>query len=147
MHALPDTVQSLDASIEQMMLPYYLVIADTGHDYSRLLRLMINLHQTTGLTIDSLGRSWNPRKHTVTLPANDEDEIYRDNYFPRRYSSDFMSIEEMAWFGEHRDTTLMMVVAGITEEKKSADSLLKMIRPYDSKAYVLHTKLYTGCMH
>lgn len=126
---------------------YYLVIADTGHSFALLHKTMFALSNNTGLEIDTMGRIYDSKTNKIILPYDDSDEMYAGYYFPRRFPSQNLSMEYLNFYFPNSDTGTIAVLAGIFEEKKKADSLLKVIKPYVSSAYVKKASVYVGCMH
>ena len=61
------------------------MVADTGKDYFKLRNQMFRLNQLLHISIDTMGRYYNKMKDEIVLRENDEDEIYRGEYFPRRF--------------------------------------------------------------
>ncbi len=133
--------------IEDEMATYYIVVADTGADYYLLRTKMFDLHKQLQLDIDTLGRAYNPQSNLIALPENDEDEIYRGEYYPRRYPSKFLSLEYLSWYQDHNERKTIALVAGIYEDNESADSALLKLKKEGPQAFVLKARVYVGCMH
>ncbi|HOS48742.1 MAG TPA: hypothetical protein PLG57_08905 [Bacteroidia bacterium] len=144
---LDSSVNSVDSSIYQDYTNYWVVIADTGLKYDRLLNQMLVLNDKVKLPIDSMGRFYNRKKDLIALPDNDEDEIYAGDYYPRRFESDYLSIEYLKYYTSASQEKMMSIVAGIFIDESSADSVLTQIRNYKSSAYKIQANLYTGCIH
>lgn len=125
---------------------YYVVVADTGPDYHRLHDKMFALKDATGLAIDTMGRFFNEKKDLIALPDNDSDEVYAGDYFPRRSPSQNLSLEYMAEYKPGSKSKTIALIAGIYENKSSADSALKTILP-QGNAFAIKSRIYVGCMH
>jgi hypothetical protein len=125
---------------------YYIVVADTGLNYYSLKEKMMTLKQASGLPIDTLGRYYNKAKNLIALPDNDADEIYAGDYFPRRYPSANLSLEYMDFYRPGSGKKTIGLIAGIYENKTSADSLLRLISS-QKDAFDFKAKVYVGCMH
>jgi hypothetical protein len=125
----------------------YIVIADTSDNYRILHQKMFSLHEISSAKIDTMGRYYNTEKRQIVSPDDDEDEMYRGEYFPRRYPSNHLSLEHLDFFKKGSDNTTMPLVTGIYETKKSADSALVYLKPIEKKAFVLKSEVYIGCMH
>ncbi len=136
-----------DTTIENDYSNYFIVIADSGSKYNPLDKLMYSLSEFTKIKVDTMNRYYNLEKKHIVLPDNDEDEIYRGDYYPRRGGNDFLSIEYTALYDKKSTEHNMCVVAGLFETKKSADSLLQIIKPFAGKAFVVEAKIYEGCLH
>lgn len=61
---------------------FFVLLADTGQDYSTLQKRMFFLHNKLNWPIDTLGRYYDQNKGAVILPENDEDELYAGEYYP-----------------------------------------------------------------
>ena len=126
---------------------YYLVVIDTSHNYYLLQRKMQVLSKDYNIAIDTMGRYYNEDKDLITLPEDDEDEMYRGQYFPRRYPSPDLSLEYLKFYNISSKEQTIALVSGIYESKHSADSALNKIKVQESKAFVLKADIYIGCMH
>jgi len=126
---------------------YYLVIVDTGQNYYPLRDKMYALNHTLNWPIDTMGRYYNVKKNEIVLPDDDEDEIYRGEYFPRRSPSAFLSMEYYNVYSEHTTSSNIALVANICETKATADSSLAVFKPQCGHAFVLKARVYVGCMH
>lgn len=126
---------------------YYVIISDTGSEYSALRNKMFELSKSAKMDIDTMDRGYNVKKGRLVLPDNHEDEMYAGEYFPRRYDSDFLSIEYLNFYTERAGENTMAVIAGIYEDKSLADSAYLSIRQIDNKALLMRSKMYIGCMH
>ena len=132
---------------------YFVVAVSGGRDYWALRRDAINAANLLGWKFDSLGRFYDPRKGIV-CPDDSTDEIYSGEYFPRRpfFDSDYVSIEVRAWFKGLNNRRFisekeMVVIAGLCDEKRRADSILGILKPRFLSARVFEDSLYLGCMH
>jgi hypothetical protein len=95
-----------------------------------------------------LGRIYDSKKGII-VPMDDEDEMYRGEYYPRRMADTFVSIEMRNAFVDSttENDNRMLLVAGIFEEKAQADSVLTLAKANYPSAKVVTTELYMGCMH
>jgi hypothetical protein len=140
--AVHDTVdEQLDAYAS-----YYIVVADTGTNYYALRDKMESLHKISGITIDTMDRFYNKTKDLIMLPDTSSDEIYAGDYYPRRYPSKNLSLEYMPYYKPDSKEKTIGLIAGIYENKSSADSALRAI-PASHKAFSFKSKVYVGCMH
>lgn len=144
-----------DPSVDESELQYadyYLVIVDKSKSYDDLRNLLFNIHEQYNIEIDTLGRYFNKDKQQIILPENDEDEIYRGEYFPRRFESRTLSIEYAYIYQENmleptEYPTEMILVSGMFAEKQKADSLQNVLKSNYKNVFVQKTKVYIGCMH
>lgn len=125
----------------------YLTVADTGQDYFALRTTMFEINKRTRLKIDTMNRYYNTRKKEIVLSDTDEDEIYRGEYFPRRFPGENLSLEYYSVFDKHSTKKNIALVAGIYETQKSADSMLSKISQLAPHGFTLKAVVYTGCMH
>lgn len=126
---------------------YYLVVVDTGLVYSELQRRMYEIGNSLNLTVDTLNRSYDVTRDLIALPADDADEMYAGDYFPRRFPDEFLSIEYMNFYQQSTREKNMALISGIYEDQKIADSALVIIQKKVKTAYTLKTEMYIGCMH
>jgi hypothetical protein len=125
---------------------YYLTIADTGKNYYKLRDEMYALHTSIPLKIDTMNRYYN-KKEGIILRENDEDEIYRGAYFPRRDAGIFLSLEYLDTYTRRSGKNTIALVAGFYETAKQANATLQKIKAKAPHAYVLRARVYVGCMH
>ena len=125
---------------------YYVLVVDTGKSYDELRTKMFNLHQSSNLAIDTLGRYYDRTKGLIQLPDDDDDEMYAGEYYPRRYPSQYLSLEYLEEYHPVSEAKTIALVAGIYETKVSADSALNAIKPREN-AFVQKSRIYVGCMH
>lgn len=126
---------------------YYVLMVDTGQQYAPLREGMERLSSAAGLKIDTLNRSYRLDKDLIALPENDEDEMYAGDYFPRRSPGDFLSIEYLNFYDERAKEKMMVLIAGIYDEKNLADSALSVIRKSGHSAVSRKIKMFVGCLH
>jgi len=153
-----DTTTSLQSSVSQdnnqledttdyNNATYFVVVADTGIDYSILHKKMFDLNKKLNISIDTMGRFYNKTKNLIALPDNDEDEIYAGDYFPRRFPSDNLSLEYLDFYQRQAGEKTIALVTGIYETEKSADSALTILRNTEKKVFKIKADIYVGCMH
>lgn len=132
---------------DDMYATCYLVIVDTGSNYTILHKKMTGLQQSLQLEIDTMGRYYNEQKHKIVVPDNSDDEMYAGEYFPRRDASSFLSLEQMDYYLSSSGARNMGLVAGIYAAGQEADSALIKVKQVERNAFVLKAKIYMGCMH
>jgi len=125
----------------------YLAIADTGKDYNSLRTEMFAINKALAIPIDTMGRYYNTKKKEIVLPDDDNDEMYRGQYFPRRFPSVSLSLEYYKTYDDISTSKNIALVAGMYEHKASADSALAAISSLGRHAFVLKAPVYAGCMH
>lgn len=126
---------------------YFVVVADTNVDYYTLNREMYHLGGALNLPIDTMGRYFNTSKDLIALPENDEDEIYAGDYFPRRFPSEFLSLEYLNFYQRNAGEKTIALVVGIYEKETSADSALIYTRELANNSFKIKADIYVGCMH
>ncbi len=125
----------------------YLVVADTGQDYYSLRDKMRAIATAHKWTIDTMGRYYNKIKKEIVLPDDDEDEMYRGEYFPRRTTSNTLSLEYYVSYNDRSTAKNIALVTAICEDAQQADSLLTLVKQDAPQAFIHKTSLYMGCMH
>ncbi len=125
----------------------YLTVADTGLSYDKLRKEMFDLHKLHGWPIDTMGRYYNTKKNEIVLSDTADDEIYRGEYFERRFPSESLSLEYFRSYSDSSSTKNIALVCGLYESKKSADSLLLILKQNAVHGFVQRAKRYMGCEH
>lgn len=154
-NSFPFTELYQDTLTDELYADYYLVVPATGKNYQQLHTNMYRLHRQFHIPVDTLGRYYNTVLHKIIVSEEDEDELYRGEYYPRRFESLSLSIENAYYYPKNQADykepvtfpTRMMVVAGMFDTPERADSLQKVIKKAFPKTKVLKTKVYIGCMH
>ncbi|MEE1945201.1 hypothetical protein VRU48_08785 [Pedobacter sp. KR3-3] len=126
---------------------YYIVVADTGLSYPKLNLKMKGLAKSLHMQIDMLGRSYNEKENLISLPKNNEDEIYAGEYFPRRIPSESLSLEYLNYYSAEARQKTIALVTGMYAELKQADSALTAVKRINPQAFKFYSKVYIGCMH
>ncbi len=126
---------------------YYIVIADTGRDYSPLFEKIKSLSSGLDLKINLMDRSYNKMKDLIALPENFEDEIYAGEYYPRREPSEFLSLEYLNFYNPASNPKTIALVAGIYGNVQDADNALTKLKQKESKGFKMLGRVYVGCMH
>jgi uncharacterized protein YcfL len=125
---------------------YYVVVADTSLNYYSLRDKMFELNKSSDIPIDTMERGYNKAKDLIALSDKDEDEIYAGEYYPRRSPSKTLSLEYLDTYQFDTSPKTIALVAGIYENKNSADSALQVINKVKT-AFVFKGRVYVGCMH
>lgn len=128
----------------------YIVVADTSYNYTELNKLMRKISSKFNLKIDTLGRTYDSDKDLICLPEDDEDEIYAGSYFPRRYSSDYLSLEYLDYYKEANmrlEAKTIALVVMISTNKLVSERMLRKIKNYSKNTFIFEGKVDYGCMH
>ena len=126
---------------------YYVIVADTSLDYNFLHAKMFSLNKELNIPIDTMGRYFNKDKNRIVLPDNDKDEMYAGEYYPRRYPSKNLSLENLRFYSKKAGENTFALVAGIYETQKSADSALTVLSTKVKKSFKIKATIFIGCMH
>ena len=126
---------------------YYIVIADTSKEYSKLQHSMFELVDKALYEIDTMNRYYDSKKDLICLPENDEDEMYRGDYFPRRSPSPTLSLEYMNFYKSSAEEKTIALVAGIYEGEGEAKVRLADVKKIIKSAFVIKSEVFVGCMH
>lgn len=126
---------------------YSIVIADTGQDYAVLDAKMYYLAEVLEMPLDTMNRTFDKKKNLIVLSENAEDEMYRGEYFPRRFSSENLSIEYLNQYQKNASEKTMAIITGIYEMPQQADSACRILRKFEPGCFTLRAKIYIGCMH
>jgi hypothetical protein len=147
-----DTVVSTDAVIDTNdyeHATYYIVVADTGKDYYLLRKQLVAIQAKTKQVFDSLGRYYDKKKNMIVVPysAEDPEDLYAGDYYPRRFPSETLSLEYLDFYKNTSGHGTIALVAGIYEQERLADSAVTSLHQLRFKAFRLKTHMYIGCMH
>lgn len=142
---LTDTTKPIDTAEDKPYATFYITMVDTAADYPLLDKKMYALSAATHILVDTQERHYDKKKKEIICPEDSDDEMYRGEYYPRRYEGVSLSIEQMSWFQEK--SKQMGLMAAICTTSEQADSVLNVIKPFAPRAYVYKASLYMGCMH
>jgi hypothetical protein len=145
---LDDSAGDLDsANMVNEYQTFYLVTIAEGNNYDTLLKVAHSAAKSLHLKVDLMNRSYNPEKGIV-VNDDDEDEIYRGEYYPRRSSGNFVSIEmKDAFIDNEKDHMRMLIISNIFENASQADSVLNIAKAEFPSARAVKAELFMGCMH
>lgn len=121
----------------------WILIGDTNRLYWPLLRHANEVAKTASIVFDSLERHYEPIKQTLVLDQTSDDELYRGEYFPRRMTGTYLSIEPYNTYFPESKSKSFVEVYGIYDQ---ADSAIKAMQTYP-QAHMRACKLFTGCLH
>ena len=143
------TVSNRD-SYEEQTVAYYMIIAGSSMDHNLLLSTAKDLSKKTGIKYDDVGRIY--KDSCMIFPDTISDELYRGDYVFRRWLEEPISIEmniEGIFFDPtwDRPRPMLMIVAGMFGDKKTAEQHLKIIRKQIPTAYLKKKMVYMGCIH
>lgn len=65
----------------------------------------------------------------------------------KRYDTGTLSIEYLKAYQKGSDAQTVALLAGVYSDKEITLKALKELRMSESKAYLLETQLYMGCVH
>ncbi len=163
-----DTIKAADndslitgdvVSEDEYELNYVVAVAE-GYDYDSLRQIAKQTSELLKFKFDTLDRYFNTSRKKIVLPDNYEDEIWAGDYFFRRFGDTIVSIEmssayidtltnkdESAKAKFYTDTLKMFVFANMYDNKRQADSLVKILKPTFKQTIIIPTEIYMGCMH
>lgn len=143
--AIQDT--AIDQSSETETVTYFVVVADTSSNYYALHKKMFELNRQLSIPIDTMGRFYNETKKLITLPDEDEDDIYAGDYFPRRFPSNNLSLEYLDFYQEKAGEKTIALVTGIYETEKNADNAMIVLQKIEKNVFKIKANIYVGCLH
>jgi len=143
----PTIDQPVEESLPDQVARYYVVIADTNLSYWAVHTTLIAFQKNSGQAIDTMGRYFNENANLLMLPENDEDEIYRGEYYPRRHPSTTLSIEYLETYNENCRSQTFACVVGIYENVHDAAKVVKQWKSTYPVIYSQEADIYVGCMH
>lgn len=125
---------------------FEIVIADTGRNYREMEDLMHLLSRGLVAEVDSFGRTYDAQRDSIIVPLDSDDELYRGNYLPRRFSSNALSMEYLDAYMTASPGTFALI-SSISEDPIASDSMLTVLRGLAPRAFRIRAELFTGCMH
>jgi hypothetical protein len=139
----------LHAQDSTQFMNAHVVIADTSSDYYKLRAQMFELSKKLDFKIGTLGRGFDDEHKILCLPKDSDDDIYAGSYFPRRFSSESLSIEYLDYYrdgGLHNSGSFALVCA-ITGNIEKAKKVKSKISPHSGMVFILPSRIYIDCMH
>jgi hypothetical protein len=145
---LDDSAGDLDsANMANEYQTFYLVTIAEGDNYDSLLEVAQSAAKSLHLKVDLMNRRYDPEKGIV-VNDDDEDEMYRGAYYPRRSPGNFVSIEmKYAFIDNEKNHMRMLVISNIFENASQADSVLNIAKADFPSARAVKADLFMGCMH
>ncbi|WP_276498833.1 hypothetical protein [Pontibacter litorisediminis] len=128
---------------------YYIIVSGEGYDYDALAERASGVADFLQVSFDQQGRIYEKGKGII-VPYDDEDEMYRGLYYPRRFEGSEVSIERCDYYASEDavpDTTKMMVVAGMFEAPEKAKAVLQKLKPHLPETKLIERDVYVGCLH
>lgn len=142
-----DSINNQDEYAFNEYETYFVLIADTSKDYYYLRKKMIEIRDKLNLTVDTMGRYYNPNNDLIMLPDDDDDEIYAGDYFPRRFPSDNLSLEYLVLYQKDAGEKTIALVRGIYGNENNVNAALKVIKILEPNSFYVKAEMYVGCMH
>lgn len=127
---------------------FHILTIGEGYNYDSLSTQASQVAQHLHVKVDNLERIYDSKKGII-VPDNSDDEVYRGEYYPRRFADPTVSIEMNYAFADSmaEQDKKMIIVAGIYEKKSQADSVLALTKATYPLAKVITKELFIGCMH
>jgi hypothetical protein len=125
----------------------FVLVADTGSDYTVLRDQMFGLNKKLGTKIDTMGRMYDLQKQRIVEPDTSSDEMYAGEYYPRRETEENLSIEQTNYYLPTASDKCMALVTGIYGSKPEADRALIPLKRLTPGIFIIEARIYMGCMH
>lgn len=122
----------------------YILILSATKDYEEALNFARNAAKKLKFEFDNENKRYSKRKGIYFEGIDDDD--YNGGYYPRRYSDEFISLENSEGY-EGFKGGYIIVVGGIYGDRKSSSQALAKVKTLYSNAYVKKTKMWMGCIH
>ena len=130
---------------EMMMGDRYIIVVKATYAYGEAVRFAEEAGALLGLEFKNEGREYSKEKG-IYFSEDIDDPDYAGGYYPRRYSDEYISLENASAYPEFADKSII-VVAGIYSEEEEALAGLEKVRAYYQDAYVKKTRMWMGCIH
>ncbi|MBX9853796.1 MAG: hypothetical protein K2X86_18785 [Cytophagaceae bacterium] len=145
-----DSADSPDPEMDEMQLYHFIAVAE-GLDYDSLNALAAKVADKLKTKKDYINRIYKEGKGII-VSMDDEDEIYRGEYYPRRFQDTTVSIEMKYAFSDSTEKIIgndlrMVLVAGMYEKKEDALKILDKLKKDFPRARVISNEFFVGCMH
>lgn len=129
------------------MQEVWVLIGDTSQNYYALDAEMYLWAGDLDIEIDTMERYYNLKKKALITSEKSEDELYRGEYFPRRFPTETISIEYLYTYTQYTTANTFALVFGIYESEAEAKKALNKSIKVSQRAFVLTSYLYMGCIH
>lgn len=129
------------------MQEVWVLVGDTSQNYYALDAEMYLWAGQLNWVIDTMERYYNKKKKTLVVSEKSEDEMYRGEYFPRRFGTETLSIEYLNTYSKYTTSHTFALVLGIYDSEVEAKKVLNKSIKVSQRAFVLPSFLYMGCMH
>ncbi|MEI8344918.1 MAG: hypothetical protein WCG06_02480 [Candidatus Omnitrophota bacterium] len=123
----------------------YILILKSTKDYNEALNFAKQASKKLGLKFDNEYRKYS-QKDGIYFSATPKEGVSEGDYFPRRYSGEFITLENSKYYSELAPGYII-VVAGVYESKVSSHPALNKSKQYYIDAYVKKVNLWMGCVH
>jgi hypothetical protein len=123
----------------------YIVILKSTKDYNEAVDFATEAAKKLNLEFENKYIKYSKEKgifYAKSLP----DVMYRGSYYPRRHSGEYISLENSSGY-EGLASGYIIVVAGVYNDKESADKALRRIKKFFNNAYVKKANMWMGCIH
>jgi hypothetical protein len=142
-----EKLDSMSDGDHDEMQEVWVLVGDTSSNYFELDAEMYLWSGQLNWGIDTMERYYNREKKALVVSDKSEDEIYRGEYFPRRFGTETLSIEYLNTYTKFTTANTFALVFGIFESEDEAKKALNKSIKVSQRAFVLPSNLYMGCMH
>lgn len=138
----------------------YIVSAAQGYHYDSLKEVAQSVSMFLHWKIDSTDRYYNPVRKSILVKEDSDDEMWRGEYYLRRFGDNFVSVEMQYAYMDlalknnpkeeekfYQDTTKMFVCAGIFENLNKAETIAQKLKEICPSVTIITKEMYMGCMH
>ena len=142
-----EKLDSMSEGGHDEMQEVWVLVGDTSRNYFELDAEMYLWSGQLNWGIDTLERYYNKEKKALLVSDKSEDEIYRGEYFPRRFGTETLSIEYLNTYSTFTTANTFALLLGIYDSEAEAKKALNKSIKVSQRAFVLPSYLYMGCMH
>jgi hypothetical protein len=143
-------LEKLDSLVDvghDEMQEVWVIVGDTSQNYNVLDAEMYLWAAQLNWGIDTMERYYDINKNALVVSEKSEDEMYRGEYFPRRFGTETLSIEYLSTYSQYTRAKTFALVFGIYESEAEAKKALNKSIKVSQHAFILPCNLYMGCMH
>lgn len=122
----------------------YILILKSTKDYSKAASFALDAAKKLNLKFDNENKRYSKEKGIYFEGIEDDD--FNGGYYPRRYSGEFISLENSGYYKGFSEGYII-VVGGIYDDRKNSKQALAKSKKIYGDAYIKKTKIWMGCLH
>lgn len=122
----------------------YILILKSTKDYNEAVNFARDASKKLSIEFDNENTRYS--KEEGIYYEGTDDPLYEGKYYPRRYTEEFISLENSGYYKGFADG-FIIVVGGIYNDRKASKQALGKVKTVYHDAYIKKTKMWMGCIH